>query len=190
MARARTTKQRASQHAALGLDAELERIASLTIDQLRNEWRERIGIDLPPALSKDLIGRMLSHGLQEKAIGGLPPRLRKALDAISKGDAAPLRRIKVGSVLVREHEGSLHEVYVVPDGFSWQGKTYASLSTVARKITGTKWNGPRFFGLREGRPDPTEAEKTALGSKSTQKGSHAPSVIRSRPSQAFSRGVQ
>jgi hypothetical protein len=190
MARDGTTKQRASQPVAFFLDAELALIASLTIDQLRDEWRERIGLDLPPALSKDLIARVLSHGLQEKAIGGLPPRLRRALDAISKGDAAPLRRIKVGSVLVREHEGSLHEVYVVADGFSWQGKTYASLSTVALKITGTKWNGPRFFGLREGRLDPTRTEKTALDSKITQKGSQARSAIRSRPSQAFSRGGQ
>ena len=190
MARNGTSKQRASQPAALDLDAELARIASLTIDQLRNEWRERLGLDPPPALSKDLIARVLSHRLQEKVVGGLPPHIRKAMVALAEGDNLPLQRIKVGSVLVREHEGRLHEVYVVPDGFSWQGKTYVSLSTIARKITGTKWNGPRFFGLRDNRTDQAETEKASVDPKITHKGVHARSSIRSRPSKAFIRGMQ
>jgi hypothetical protein len=190
MARDETKKQRASQPVALDLDAELARIASMTIDQLRGAWRERIGLDPLPALSKDLIARVLSHGLQEKVLGGLHPRIRKAMAALDQGDSLPLQRIKVGSVLVREHEGRLHEVYVVPDGFSWQGKTYVSLSTIARKITGTKWNGPRFFGLREDRPHQTEVEKVSLDPKVVQKGDQARSSIRSRPSKAFIRGVQ
>jgi len=190
MARDETKKQRASQSVALYLDDELARIASMTIDQLRGEWRERLGIDPPPALSKDLIARVLSHRLQEKVVGGLPPRIRKTMVALAQGDSLPIQRIKVGSVLVREHEGKLHEAYVVPDGFSWQGKTYASLSTIARKITGTKWNGPRFFGLREDRPHQTEVEKVSLDPKVVQKGDQARSSIRSRPSKAFIRGVQ
>ena len=62
--------------------------------------------------------------------------------------------MKVGSVIVREYQGELHEVLVVPDGFCWRGEVYASLSTIARKITGTSWNGPRFFGLRGGEETP------------------------------------
>jgi Protein of unknown function (DUF2924) len=65
---------------------------------------------------------------------------------------APLqagRHVKVGSVIVREYQGKLHEVLVVPGGFCWQEQVFASLSTIARKITGTSWNGPRFFGLRD-----------------------------------------
>jgi hypothetical protein len=58
--------------------------------------------------------------------------------------------VKVGSVIVREYQGELHEVLVVPGGFCWEGQVFASLSTIARKITGTSWNGPRFFGLRGG----------------------------------------
>ena len=189
MARDETTKQRASQPAALDLDAELARIATLTIDQLRDEWRERIGLDPPPALSKDLIARVLSHRLQEKVLGGLPPRIRKSMVALAQGNSLPLQRIKVGSVLVRQHEGRLHEVYVVPDGFSWQGKTYASLSTIARKITGMKWNGPRFFGLRDNRTDQAETEKASLDPKMTQKGVDARSSIRSRSSKAFVRSA-
>jgi len=58
------------------------------------------------------------------------------------------RQVKVGSVIVREHKGVVHEVLVTPGGFCWQGQTYDSLSTIAKKITGVSWNGPRFFGLR------------------------------------------
>ena len=61
-----------------------------------------------------------------------------------------MRHLKVGTVIVREHQATLHEVMVVPGGFSWRDKTYPSLSTIAQAITGTSWNGPRFFGLREG----------------------------------------
>jgi hypothetical protein len=189
MARDGTTKQRASQPTALDLDAELARIGSLTIDQLRDEWEERLGLDPPPALSKELIARVLSHRLQEKVVGGIPPRIRKAMVALDQGDNLPLQRIKDGSVLVREYEGKLHEAYVVPDGFSWQGKTYASLSTIARKITGTKWNGPRFFGLRVNRTDQAETEKASLDPKITHKGVHARSSIRSRSSKVFVRSV-
>ena len=189
MARDETTKQRASQPVALYLDAELARIASMTIDQLRDEWQERIGLEPPPALSKDLIARVLSHRLQEEVVGGLPPRKRKAMVALAQGDSLPIQRIKVGSVLVREHEGKLHEAYVVPDGFSWQGKTYASLSTIARKITGTKWNGPRFFGLRDNRTNQAETEKASLDPKISHKGVHARSSIRSRSSKALVRSA-
>jgi Protein of unknown function (DUF2924)/Protein of unknown function (DUF3489) len=77
---------------------------------------------------------------------GLDPRIRKLLVAREKGLSA--RHVKVGSIVVREYQGKLHEVLVVPGGFCWQGQVFASLSTIARKITGTSWNGPRFFGLR------------------------------------------
>ena len=74
--------------------------------------------------------------------------MRKLLERLAKGGPEPVRHLKVGTVMVREHQGMLHEVMVVPGGFSWQDKTYPSLSTIARAITGTSWNGPRFFGLR------------------------------------------
>jgi hypothetical protein len=67
----------------------------------------------------------------------------------------------VGTVMVREHRGTLHEVMVVPGGFHWQGKIHASLSTIARGITGTAWNGPRFFGLR-GKAEPGVPDKSAI----------------------------
>ena len=122
----------------------------MTIDELKEVWRLKAKDAPPPALSKDLLARLLAHRLQEDVLGGLDPRLRKALLLAGTGGKAPARRIKVGSVVVRQYQGKLHEVLVVPDGFCWQGQTYPSLSTIARKITGVSWNGPRFFGLRGG----------------------------------------
>ena len=141
-------RQRASKVTASDLDAALARIAEMSIDELRETWRLRAKDTPPPALSKDLLARLLAHRLQEEVLGGLGPRLRKLLLSAGKGGKAPARRIKVGSVVVRQYLGKLHEVLVVPDGFCWQGQTYPSLSTIARKITGVSWNGPRFFGLR------------------------------------------
>ena len=132
------------------LDAELDRLAKLGIEDLRALWRERRGQEPPEALSKDLIARVLAHWLQEARLGGLASHLRKLLVSISEKSAEPVRRVKVGSVIVREYQGKLHEVLVVPDGFLWQGQVYTSLSTIALKITGTSWSGRRFFGLRDG----------------------------------------
>ena len=70
-----------------------------------------------------------------------------------------MRRFKLGTELFREYQGTRHAVIVMEDGFAWQGKTYASLTTIAKAITGTQWNGPRFFGLRERRAEGGPASK-------------------------------
>jgi hypothetical protein len=131
------------------LDAELVRLAKLGVEELRAPWRERRRGEPPKALSKDLIARALAHWLQEERLGGLPSHLRKLLASISEKGAEPMRRMKAGSVIVREYQGKLHEVMVAPGGFLWQGQTYTSLSTIALRITGTSWSGRRFFGLRD-----------------------------------------
>ena len=154
-------RQRASKVTASDLDAALARIAEMSIDELRETWRLRAKDTPPPALSKDLLARLLAHRLQEEVLGGLEPRLRKSLQSAGKGGKAPARRIKVGSVVVRQYLGKLHEVLVVPDGFCWQGQTYPSLSTIARKITGVSWNGPRFFGLRGRAAEANDAASVA-----------------------------
>jgi hypothetical protein len=133
--------------AAGTLDAELSRIRTLGIDELRAMWRSMTHSSAPKALSRDLLARAIAHRLQEQHIGKLDRALCQMLDRLAKGKE-PVRRLKIGTVLVRQHRGIVHEVLVVPGGFCWQGKTYASLSTIARCITGTSWNGPRFFGLR------------------------------------------
>jgi Protein of unknown function (DUF2924) len=143
-------KQRRSFRSAADLDAALDRIAATNIEELRELWRQRRGQFPPEALCKDLIGRALAHWDQEEQLGGLDPHVRKLIAALVKKGPQPTRHLKIGSVIVREHQGRVHEVLVVPGGFCWQGQTYSSLSTIAKAITGTSWNGPRFFGLRGG----------------------------------------
>ena len=103
----------------------------------------------PKGLTKDILGRMIAYRIQEEAFGGLDRETVKLLDRLARGEKPSElnRRLKAGTVLVREYDGERHTVTVVPDGFVWQEKTYSSLSTIARAITGTKWNGPRFFGF-------------------------------------------
>ena len=142
------------------LDDELNRIAALTVVELRALWRETMGRPAPDALSKDLIARALCYRLQEESLGGLDPQLRRLLTSLAKPGAEPIRHLKIGSVIVREHDGKVHEIMVAPGGFYWSGQTYSSLSVIARKITGTNWNGPRFFGLR-GKDKPPQGEADA-----------------------------
>jgi hypothetical protein len=90
------------------------------------------------------------YRIQEEAFGGLDRETVKLLDRLARGEKPNElnRRVKAGTVLVREYQGERHTVTVVPDGFLWRDTAYSSLSTIARAITGTAWNGPRFFGLR------------------------------------------
>lgn len=132
------------------VDAELSGVAGVNVDDLRALWRKRRGGDPPPALTKDLIARVLAWAIQVEAIGE-PARVRRILAAASSGGGGPERRIKPGSVIIREYDGAVHEVTVLPEGFLWQGKTWPSLSAIAFEITGTKWNGFRFFGVAQAR---------------------------------------
>jgi hypothetical protein len=139
------------------LDAALARIAALPLAELRDLWRERLNGPPPAALSKDLMARVLAQRLQEARFGGLDAHLVKRLASVARGGAEPARRLQIGSALVREHEGRMHEVIVAPDGFYWQGETHSSLSAIARKITGVSWSGPRFFGLLASAKEATAA---------------------------------
>ena len=130
------------------LEEGLVRVAAMTINALRAQWQEAFSSEPPSAFSKDLLARAICNRLQENALGGLSPAAGRLLRSLARPGAEPPRRVKAGSVIVREHRGVLHEVLVVPGGFCWQGKTYPSLSTIAKRITGVSWNGPRFFGLR------------------------------------------
>jgi hypothetical protein len=104
----------------------------------------------PRAFSRDLLARMIAYRVQEQRLGMVGREMRQHLARLAKGGGEPVRHLKVGTVMVREHNG-MHEVMVVPGGFSWRNKTYPSLSAIALAITGTSWNGPRFFGLRGGK---------------------------------------
>jgi hypothetical protein len=122
-------------------------LEGLGLDALRSEWRVRYGA--PPLLrSPELLAMMLAWRIQAEAEGGLDAETRRALRRpVAKARAAP--RPSAGTKLVREWQGVRHEVTVVGEGgFVYRGERFGSLSQVARAITGTRWNGPRFFGLR------------------------------------------
>ena len=137
------------------VEAELDRLATAPIVELRKRYREVLRTDPPKAFGPDLLRRSIAHRIQEKAYGGLSGPTKRLLDQLVKAMAAKPngkldlpRRIKPGSELVRTWKGKTYRVVVRPDGFAYEGKTYAGLSEIASLIAGTNWNGPRFFGLR------------------------------------------
>ena len=135
------------------IEAEIDRVRSLGLDELRTLWRVTFRSSSPPTFAKDLMARFLCWHIQEQAQGGLDLETAKHLDGPARGakpGANRPTRLKPGTVLLREYQGERHTVTVVPDGYMWHETTYASLSTIARAITGTAWSGPRFFGLRGG----------------------------------------
>lgn len=137
------------------VETELDRLATAPIVELRKRYREVLRTDPPKAFGPDLLRRSIAQRIQEKAYGGLSGPTKRLLDQLVKAMAAKPngkldlpRRIKPGSELVRTWKGKTYRVVVQPDGFSYDGKTYAGLSEIASLIAGTNWNGPRFFGLR------------------------------------------
>jgi hypothetical protein len=144
------------------IEIELAHLQTLGTDGLRARWRCAFGRTAPVHLPKPLLLRILAYRLQAERFGDLDPAIARLLDRVAreKGNdrsaSVPLTdrdAIKPGVVLVREWEGRLHRVMALADGYAWNGTTYQSLSHVARAITGTRWNGPRFFGLRAKRED-------------------------------------
>src|SRR6202165_4974108 len=137
------------------VEDELDRLVTLPIAELRKRYRGLFRTDPPKAFGPDLVRRSIAHRIQEKAYGGLSRSTQRLLDQTIKTYAAKPngkivlpRRIKPGSELVRTWKGKSYRVMVMADGFAHDGKTFASLSEIASEITGTRWNGPRFFGLR------------------------------------------
>lgn len=128
----------------MSLEAELARLESLDLSGLRAEWERRHG-EIPRLRSVDLLRRVLAWRMQAAVLGDLDAATRRLLrqDRPVKPDG-----LRPGTVLVREWLGVRHEVEVADDGFVHDGKVWRSLSGVARHITGSRWNGPRFFGLR------------------------------------------
>ena len=125
---------------------EVRALEGLDLEGLRGEWRRRYGA--PPKLrSPDMLARLLSWRIQAEAFGGLSPDVIKLLQHKSIPQAGP--KLGPGMRLEREWKGVRQVVEVVEGGFLWKEQRYGSLSKVAAAITGGKWNGPRFFGLRE-----------------------------------------
>src|SRR5262249_45101101 len=143
------------------VEAEIARLRDLDAKVLRARWRTSFGQDAPTHVARHLLLAMLAYRLQAEAMGDLDAdtaRFLKQVDlAPSKKAAVPLaraferrtRELSPGTVLTREWGGQHHRVMVHDEGFVWQGRPYRSLSEIAKLITGSKWNGPRFFGLRD-----------------------------------------
>lgn len=138
------------------LAIDLERIAAMSGDTLASAWAETF--DAPaPEVASSLLRRALAYERQERKFGGLPLVLRRQLESVSADKTGampePPLKLKPGTRLVREWNGTLYTVLVAADGFEFAGRSWRSLSMIARHITGAQWSGPRFFGLkRAGKP--------------------------------------
>ena len=142
------------------LDNEIARLRGLDVGELRARWHTVFRRRAPPHLPRHLLFRILAYRLQADRLGDLDADSRRLLDRIGSGASAETDRLiadfkrsrtelRPGTLLTREWDGHLQRVMVVADGYSWNGKTYPSLSKVAFAITGSRWSGPRFFGLRD-----------------------------------------
>jgi hypothetical protein len=157
----------------------LARLPEFTLGELRRQWRALYKAHASPHLSRELLARTIAYRMQEIALGGLRPQWQRQLRQIAQefNETGEIRRrsrpeVKSGTRLVREWQGRTYEVVVLDDGFSWQGTSYRSLSALARKITGTAWSGPLFFGLKSNR---TAAVRPSLGPASAGEDSDAAS---------------
>jgi hypothetical protein len=132
--------------------AQVAALAPLDLAGLREHWKPLFGTE-PPGYGPDLMRRRLAYRIQELAYGGLSEATRQRLRQIDARRTKPVEpgMPVAGTMIIKEHDGVRHEVIVRDDGFDYAGERYDSLSAIARKITGTNWNGPRFFGLRSKR---------------------------------------
>jgi hypothetical protein len=180
-----------TQFTVSAVEDELDRLPVMPIAQLRERYREVFRTEPPKAFGPDLLRRSIAHRIQEKAYGGLSRSAQRLLDQMMKAYAAKPdgrivlpRRIKPGSVLIREWKGKSYRVTLLADGFVYDGDTYSNLSEIAVLITGTRWNGPRFFGLR---PKAEESGEPADHSGGTKRNSN-PDSIHLRTAGGRSRG--
>ncbi len=128
---------------------EVAGLRGLSRADLVERWVELHGSPPLKTMTEGLLARGLAYEMQVRQLGGLTPAERKALGALARGRSNPSPgTLKTGTRLYRSWRGITQEVLVLEGGYSWRDKTYASLSEVARAITGTRWSGPRFFGLR------------------------------------------
>jgi hypothetical protein len=137
------------------LAAEIAALSKANIKDLRQRWKTLYGKEPRGHIGRSFLIRAIAYRLQEQAFGGLKPSTRRLLARVAEeiaGGSSPKkaqsRKAEKGTILVREWQGNAHRVTVLDDGVAFNGKRFRSLSAVAREITGSRWSGPRFFGLR------------------------------------------
>ena len=139
------------------IGVEIARLRDLDAAALQRRWRTVFGRSAPPHLPRHLLFRILAYRLQVDCLGDLDAQSRELLDRSATPEVAGQKaserprelELRPGTVLAREWNGRMQRVAVLANGFAWNGKAYTSLSKVAFAMTGTRWNGPRFFGLRD-----------------------------------------
>jgi hypothetical protein len=143
------------------LDVEVARLRDLDVGELRSRWHAVFGRRPPPHLPRHLLFRVLAYRIQADHLGDLDGECRRLLDRSESPEKAGQQAVDLGrhtaelrpgTVLAREWNGQMQRVVVLADGFAWNGETYPSLSKLAFAITGARWNGPKFFGLRDTPP--------------------------------------
>jgi len=141
------------------IPARLAALKTTSTPDLKQQWRELFASD-PPPFNRRYLESRLAYRIQELTYGGLKPATVKRLEALGEqldGGDRKKSRIRadltpiVGTRLIRDWQGTEHLITVTADGFDWQGRPYKSLSAIARAITGTRWNGWVFFGLKNHR---------------------------------------
>jgi hypothetical protein len=153
------SRNRARKRAPVGcssddLAQDVASLGALATTALRQRWKALFGTDPSPHLGRSVLVRAISYRIQETALGGLKPATQRLLDRIAESrsetalDGIPERRVNAGTVLVRQWRGVTHRVIVLEHGMMYRNRRYKSLSEVARAITGARWSGPLFFGLK------------------------------------------
>ena len=135
---------------------EIKKLEGLSTAQLKQRWHQKWPVQLPKQVSRELLALSLAWELQAAEFGGVPRELQRQIDALAgdlkrsgKIDGNVPIRIKPGTRLVREWQGERHEVTVLAKRFAYKNRQFDSLSEIAREITGTRWSGPVFFGLKK-----------------------------------------
>ena len=143
------------------VEDEIAHLRGLDLGGLRARWQGVFQRPAPAHLTRHLLFAVIAYRLQADRFGDLDHATRQVLDGAIAKEARPAMSARLasfdqkraelspGTVLVREWDRRSQRVMVMADGFAWNGRTYDSLSKVAFAITGTRWNGPRFFGLRD-----------------------------------------
>lgn len=137
------------------LAEDLAALGAVDLGKLREAWRQNYRSDAPPSISRELLMRAVGYKMQEAALGGLNRRTLLQLSSSRSGGSTTRVTTpppKSGTKLIREWRGKVHEVLTLEDGqFAYAGKTYRSLTIIARHITETHQSGPKFFGLKDAR---------------------------------------
>ena len=130
-----------------GVHDEVAALPKLGRAGMQQRWREHFKAEPPAAFTPDLLARGIAHRLQEKAVGRLDGKLARQLHSTGQGRVPAKPKLRTGNRLVRRWRGRTYVVDVTDEGFRYDEAGYGSLSEIATKITGTRWSGPRFFGL-------------------------------------------